>query len=50
MDALAELDEAEAVEPDVRDVAAGGLVEERLGAGAEREPLGEEDEPLELGA
>ena len=48
VDALAELDEAVAVEADVRDVAAGGLVEERLGAGPEREPLGEQDELFEL--
>ena len=49
MDALAELDERVAVEPDVRDVAAGGLVEDRLGRRPERLPLGEQDEPLELG-
>ena len=49
VDALAELDERVAVEPDVRDVAAGGLVEDRLGRRPERLPLGEQDEPLELG-
>ena len=49
MDALAELDERVAVEPDERDVAAGRLVEDRLRRRAERLPLGEQDEPLELG-
>src|SRR5215210_1045203 len=49
MDALAELDERVAVEPDVRDVARRRLVEDRLGRRSERSPLGEPDEPLELG-
>ena len=49
VDALAQLDEAVPVEADVRDVAAGRLVEQRLGGGAEGEPLGEPDEVLELG-
>ena len=44
-----ELDQAEPVEPDVRDVAAGGLVEQRLRRRPEREPLGEPDELLQLG-
>ena len=38
-----------AVEPDERDVAADRLVDERLGRRPERLPLGEPDEPLELG-
>jgi hypothetical protein len=49
VDALAELDEAVAVEADVRDVAAGRLVEEGLRGRAECEPLGEPDQVLELG-
>ena len=49
MDALAELDEGVAVEPDVRDVAARGLVDERLRGRPERLPLRQPDEPLELG-
>ena len=48
MDALPQLHEAEPVEPDVRDVAPGGLVEQRLRRRPEREPLGEPDELLEL--
>ena len=48
MDALTELDERVAVEPDVGDVAARGLVEDRLGRRPEGLPLGEQDEPLEL--
>ena len=39
VDALAELDEGVAVEAHVRDVAAGGLVDERLRGGSEGEPL-----------
>ncbi len=49
MDAVAELDERVAIEPDERDVATDGLVDERLGGWPERLPLGEPDEPLELG-
>ena len=44
VDALAELDERVAVEPDVRDVARGGLVEDRLRRRPEGRPLGEPDE------
>ena len=49
MDALAELDEAVAVEPDPGDVALDGLVDERLRRRPEGLSLGEPDEPLELG-
>ena len=49
VDALAELDERVAVEADVRDVAARGLVEDRLRARAEGLALGEPDDALELG-
>ena len=49
VDAVPELDERVAVEPDERDVAADRLVDERLGRRPERLPLGEPDEPLELG-
>ena len=49
VEALSELHEAEPVEPDVRDVAAGGLVEQRLGRRPERQPLGEPDQLLHLG-
>ena len=49
MDALAELDEAVAVEPDPRDVALCGLVDEGLRRRAEGLPLGHPDEPLQLG-
>ena len=49
VDAVAELDERVAVEADERDVAADRLVDERLGRRPERLPLGEPDEPLELG-
>jgi hypothetical protein len=49
MDTEAQLDERVAVEADVRDVAAGGLVEDRLGARAESLALGEADQPLQLG-
>ena len=49
MDALAQLDEAEAVEADERDVAAGRLVEQGLRRRAEREALGQADQALELG-
>ena len=48
VDAVPELDERVAVEPDERDVAADRLVDERLGRRPERLPLGEPDEPLEL--
>jgi hypothetical protein len=50
VDALAELDERVAVETDERDVARGGLVDDRLGGRSERLPLGEPDQPLELDA
>ena len=49
MDAVPELDERMAVEPDERDVAADGLVDEGLRRRPERLALGEPDEPLELG-
>ena len=49
VDALAELDEGVLVEPDPRDVARDGLVEDRLGRRTERRPLGAQDEALELG-
>ena len=48
VDAVAELDERVAVEAQVRDVARGGLVEDRLGGRPERLALGEADEPLQL--
>ena len=48
VDAVAELDERVAVEPDERDVAADRLVDERLRRRPERLPLGEPDEPLHL--
>jgi hypothetical protein len=48
VDALAELHEGVAIEPDVGDVAARRLIEDRLGAWAECLALGEQDEPLEL--
>ena len=48
MDALAELDQGVLVEPDPRDVARHGLVEDRLGGGAERRTLRAQDEALEL--
>ena len=47
---MAELDERVPVEPDERDVATDGLVDERLGGRPEGLPLGEPDEPLELGS
>ena len=50
MDAVAELDERLVVEADRRDVPQRRLVEERLGRGPERESLGEQDQPLELGS
>ena len=50
VDALAELDERVAVEADERDVAAGRLVEDRLGRRPEGRPLGEADQPLQLGS
>ena len=46
---LPQLDQAEPVEPDVRDVAPRGLVEQRLRRRPERQPLGEPDELLHLG-
>ena len=49
VDALAELDERVPVEPDVRDVAADGLVDQGLGRGPEGGSLGEPDQPFELG-
>ena len=49
MDPLSELDERMAVEPDVRDVAADGLVDQGLGRGPEGGSLGQPDEALELG-
>ena len=49
MDAVPELDERVAVEPEERDVAADRLVDERLGRRPERLPLGEPDEALHLG-
>ena len=49
MDAVPELDERVAVEPDERDVAADRLVDERLGRRPEGLPLGEADEALHLG-
>ncbi len=48
VDAVPELDQRVAVEPDERDVAADRLVDERLGGRPERLPLGEADEPLHL--
>ena len=49
VDAVAELDQRVAVEPDERDVAADRLVDQRLGGRPERLPLGEPDEALHLG-
>ena len=49
MDALPELDEAVPVEPDVGDVAACRLVEDRLGRRPERRLLGQPDQALHLG-
>ena len=46
---LPELDQAEPIEPDVRDVAADGFVDEGLRRRPERQPLRETNEPLELG-
>ena len=48
MDAVAELHERMAVESDERDVAADGLVDQRLGRRSERLALGQPDQPLEL--
>ena len=48
MDALAELDERVLVEPDPRDVARDGLVDDRLGRRAEGGALGAQDEGVEL--
>ena len=49
MDAVPELDERVAIEPEERDVAADRLVDERLGRRAERLSLGEADQALHLG-
>ena len=49
METVAELHERVPVEPDERDVATDGLVDERLGGRPERLALGDPDEPLELG-
>ena len=49
VDAVAQLDERVAVQAQVRDVARGRLVEDRLGGRAEGLALGEEDQALELG-
>ena len=49
VDAVPELDERMAVEPEERDVAADRLVDERLRRRPERLPLGEPDEALHLG-
>src|SRR5256712_2916464 len=46
--ALAELDKRLIVEPDVGDVAAGGLVENRLGRGAEGRLVGQQHQTFEL--
>ena len=48
VDAVAELDERMAVEPDERDVAAHRLVDQRLRRWPERPPFGERDQLLEL--
>ena len=48
VDALTELDQGVLVEPDPRDVAADGLVEDRLRRRTERRALGADDEALEL--
>ena len=50
VDAVAELDERLVVEADRRDIAQRRLVEEGLGRGPERESLGEQDQPFELGS
>ena len=47
MDALAELDERRAVEPDPRDVAAHRLLDDRRGRRPERGPLRHPDELVE---
>ncbi len=49
VDALAQLDQAVAIEAHERDVAAGRLIEQRLRGGSEGEPLCEPDELLQLG-
>ena len=49
VDAVAELHQRRLVEADPGDVAQARLVEQRLGRGAERRPLGEPHELLELG-
>ena len=48
MDALAELHERVLVEPDPRDVAGDGLVDDRLRRRTERGALGAQDEVVEL--
>ena len=48
MDALAELHQRVLVEPDPRDVAGDGLVDDRLRRRAERGALGTQDEGVEL--
>ncbi len=49
VDAVPELDERVAIEPDERDVAADRLIDEGLGGRPERLALGQPDEPLQLG-
>src|SRR6266511_1167712 len=49
VDPLAELDQRELVQPQPGDVAGGRLVDDRLGGGPERGPLGLQDEALQLG-
>jgi hypothetical protein len=46
--ALPQLHQRSLVETDVGDVAPGGLVDERLRRGAERSPLGQQDQVLDL--
>ena len=48
VDALAELDQRRGVQPEVRDVPADRLVDDRLGGRPERGPLAADDEPLQL--
>src|SRR5207342_3672081 len=48
MDSLAELHERGGVEPQIRNVAAYGLLDDRLGGRAESGPLAAYDEPLQL--
>ncbi len=49
MDALAELHQRTGIEPDVGDVPAGRLVDERLGGGSEGVAFGIQQEALEFG-